>query len=283
MKLQQRGVALVLVLMVTGVLSLLLLQIGLTAREHTARAKRLLERADADLKLRSVNAELMFAMATESWGVDTARPPQNLVAQTWNFRGQPFKVDDATVMLQDLAGLVPLPQPGGSASGFSLVLQNVGVPVDRARSASAALERAQAPPDFMPLQDLYELSLISELKPDEISRLRDVTTLYPTLTFNPSTAPAISLAVRFSGSSLQGLEALRERGELNEPGFFSVTGLGGDEFVSFFPGPGFRINSRVSLANSEAAEELTLTVDPYATDPFVVWSRRRPSTGSVSP
>lgn len=280
---QQRGVALILVLMVTGVLALLLLQIGLTAREHTARAQRLLERADADFKLRSINAELMFAMATESWGVDPNRPPQGPYAQNWNFRGQPFTVNAATIVLQDLAGLIPLPQPGSGAAGLALILKNVGVPIDRARAAAAALERVQAPPDFIPLQDLHELSLISDLTPEEISRLRQLATLYPTMTFNPATAPAVSLAVRFSGSALQGLEALRERGELDEPGFFSVTGLGGDEFVSFFPGPGFRITTRVSLGVSEAAEELTLTVDPYATDPFVVWSRRRPSMESAAP
>lgn len=273
----QRGVALILVLMITGVLGLLLLQIGLTAKEHTARAQRLLERAETDLKLRSVNAELLLAMATESWGFNPNTPPKSPYAQLWNFRGQPFSVGDGTISVQDLAGLIPLPQPGGNTDGLFLALQNIGVPPERARVAVAALQKMQGPPEMIPLQDFFELGPVGELHMDEIERLRQIATLYPSLTFNPASAPAASLAVRFSGSSLTGLEALRERGELDESGFFSVTGLGGDEFISFFPGPGFRINTRVSLRSSQAAEELTVTVDPYATEPFVVWSRRRAS------
>ena len=57
---RQQGVALIMVLMITGILGLLMLQIGLTAREHVARAQKLLDRAEATLRLQSRESAMVY-------------------------------------------------------------------------------------------------------------------------------------------------------------------------------------------------------------------------------
>jgi hypothetical protein len=155
------------------------------------------------------------------------------------------------------------------------------VPRDRAALAARQLAATQSPPELIPVQDFYELRLVAGLTVEETAALRRSATLFPTRAFNPATAPVDALAARFSGSAMQGLETLRERGELDDSAYSRLLDNGGDEFVNFYPGPGFVISTRVSSGVVTAAEELTLTIDPYATEPLVVWSRRRPAGGSI--
>jgi len=282
MSFRARGVALILVLMVTGALGLLMLQFGLTVREQTARAQKLLDRAEADLKLRSVSSQVLFDLVTQTWEVNPEVSDQESYVQLWNFRGQPFGENGVTVSIQDLSGLIALPQPGENPALFERALETIGIPSQRAEDLASRIRKLQSS-DNVPLQDLSELRLILGLSGEELARLAAFTTLYPTPGFNPGTAPMESLDVRFSGSVLTGLRDLRADGRLNERNFFQVAGSVADEFMSFYPGPGFRITTQISLRDVTAAEELTLSVDPYHSDPFVVWSRRRPSSTGLSP
>lgn len=279
---RNRGVALILVLMVTGVLGLLILQISLTVADHTSRAQRLVERTESDLRLISANSALMFALLTKPWSKDVSAVSDDPFSANWNFSGERFLVSGFEISIQDLAGLNPLPQPGAGDGLLAQMLQATGVPRERAIGAARALAAIQRPPEQIPLQDFYELGLVTGLNAQEINSLRRATTLFPTRAFNPLTAPPEALATRFSGSALRGLEALRARGELDDSSFFSALGIGGDEFVTFFPGPGFTVTTRVSSGLVTAAEELTLSIDPYATEPLLVWSRRRPPAAGVS-
>jgi hypothetical protein len=278
---RQRGVALILVLMVTGVLSLLMLQIGLTVAEQTSRAQRLIERAESDLRLASTNSALLFALLTHPWGPDSSVISDDPYAVNWNFRGKTFTVDGVEVSIQDLSGLNTLPQPGAGEGLLAQMLGAIGVPRDRAALAARQLAATQSPPELIPVQDFYELRLVAGLTVEETAALRRSATLFPTRAFNPATAPVDALAARFSGSAMQGLETLRERGALDDSAYSRLLDNGGDEFVNFYPGPGFVISTRVSSGVVTAAEELTLTIDPYATEPLVVWSRRRPAGGSI--
>lgn len=272
----QHGVALILVLMVTAVLGLLILQISLTAKEHTSRAQRLLDRAEVDLKVRSANAELLFSLATNEWGRGGNPESSDPIARIWRFDAQAFPVEGVEIRMQDLSGLLPAPQPGGSVAGFDRALRAVGVLDEQIYPAMNRLADSQAPPGFVPLQHFQELAILGGLDRQQIRRLDEVSTLYPARYFNPSTATDAALAARFSGSVLAGLRALREQNRLDAISYFSLTGEGGDESISFLPGPGFRIRVLVTMGDVSAAEELSVTVDPYASRPFLVWSRRRP-------
>lgn len=277
MRPKNRGVALVLVLMIVSVLGLLTLQIGLTAKEQASRAQRLVDRASAEMALRSAQSNLLLAMVTSDWAPAANAPVTNDFAAKWRFDGVPFQVDTATLEIQDLAGLLPMPQPGGSISEFEALLRAVNIDASRAATISSSLSKSQAPPENIPLQDFSELQLMGALSVDELDRIRAAATLFPSRSFNPRNAPPLALSARFSGSILEGINSLKAAGRLDESAYYAVTGLGGDETVSFYPGPGFRIGVRVSSGAAKASEELTLMVDPYSDQPFVLWARKSPA------
>ena len=272
------GVALILVLMITAVLGLLMLQLGLTAKDHTKRAQRLLDRATADLQLRSVQSALLFEMATRPWEKSSDVDDSTFPGEPWNFGGRSFKFLETNVSIQDMAGLIPFPQPGESAGRLAQMLRAVGIPEEEARRAAINIGVLQAPPLSMPLQDPYELSVVGGLSRAQVRRVAQVGTLYPTRSFNPGTATPAALAALYSGSTRDGLSDLRARGELDRAAYRAILGDAADEMAFFYPGPGFRISTRVSFGVAVAEEDLTVTIDPYSPMPVSVWSRRRPES-----
>jgi type II secretory pathway component PulK len=134
----QRGTALILVLMLSVILGLLMLQMGLTAREQVTHAQLLDDRAEADLRAQSREAAMEYTLLTEPWvrpavasrvSTTTDNTAANTNANTtagdnstvidspyaaeWNFYGKPFTVDTVTFQLQDVSGLVTVPTAGG--------------------------------------------------------------------------------------------------------------------------------------------------------------------------
>lgn len=153
-----RGVALVLVLAVTGVLALLIVQIGLNQRSHVAQAQRLLDRSEASLKLYSVENAVLYSMLTRERNanpVDIAG--DNPFAKSWNFSGAPFEVGGNTIRLQDLGGLFALPLPGNQPKSFgSCLSRSVSTRREQVKSVNLWKEPCQTTCSrlFSPLKSL---------------------------------------------------------------------------------------------------------------------------------
>ena len=277
----QRGVALVLVLLITAVLSLLALQFNLEARERLSKATFLVNRAEAELRLHSREAAMLHTLLTHAWvtaaetsAAGSQKPPSNAYVTVWNFRGQSFAIDGATFRIQDVSGLQPLPQPRLPDDGFQPLLLGIGVDAARAGDAAARLRAFLGPPSFTPLQTFADLQPIAGLTPEEIGRLEAVSTLYPTTNFNPGTAPNEVLSVRFGGSVLQGVQNLRSQGRLDTDSLRRLINDTGD-FTSFYPGPAFRLATKVSFRGVNLHRERTLVLKPYGREPVTLWSHRR--------
>ena len=122
---REQGIALIQVLLVTGIIALLMLQMGLTAREQVARAQALADRAEVQLAAQSRESALLYTLLTEQ----LVRVPdsENPYVAAWNFHGEPFTVDGITFSdpgrigahagaLAALAGLrIDAAQPGSGA------------------------------------------------------------------------------------------------------------------------------------------------------------------------
>lgn len=276
----QRGVALVLVLLITAVLSLLALQFNLEARDRVSKATFLVNRAEAELRLHSREAAMLHTLLTNAWvtAADTAAEQReaanNPYVAAWNFRGEPFVVDDATFRIQDVSGLQPLPQPRLPDDNFQSLLLAIGVEPARASDAASRLGVFLGPPAYTPLQAFGDLQPIAGLSSAEISRLEAVSTLYPTTNFNPGTAPNEVLSVRFGGSVLQGVQNLRSQGRLDTDSLRRLMNDTGD-FTSFYPGPAFRLATKVSFRGVSLHRERTLVLRPYGREPVTLWSHRR--------
>lgn len=280
----QQGVALIVVLMLVAVLGLLMLQLSLTAKANTARAQNLLDRTRAELGAQSALAELTFSLLTNNWVIqnqaDTVSAADELVEAypaRWNFRGESFSVGNTVIQIQDLSGLLPVPLPGQSMATLASALRQTGVEPDRADRAARVIEAMQREEGGLPLQDFSELTNLAGIQAFEIERLRSVMTLAPVVNFNPDTAPNDALAVRFSGSLLDGLLALRASDTLNNLSYAAVIGSGGDEFVVFYPGPALSVSVSVRAGDAMARVTSSLLVRPYEFEPLLPWSLRRQS------
>lgn len=261
--------------MVTGVLGLLLLQFGLTARDQVEQSQRLLDRARAELRWHTLEAELKFELLTQPWvaGASTPNGDESMAAR-WRFDDQPFEIGGDLIRLQDVAGLLPLPQGPGSMEEFEALLVALDVAPDKARLVANGLLTRLNSPELLPLQSALELRYLG-LTMSEIDRLRLASTSYPNQSFNPSTAPRAVLMARYRSASLQrALLALREQGKLDFGGYAAVLDSPADDFTVFFPGPAFRLQIVARQGSSGVGRERTWVVRPYDPDPLLLWESR---------
>jgi general secretion pathway protein K len=282
---RQRGIALIQVLLITGIIGLLMLQMGLTAREQVARAQALADRAELQLAAQSRESALLYSLLTET----LVRNPQsdNPYAAAWNFHGEPFTVDGITFSIQDESGQLRVPdhQPGGT---FERLLQGLGVDPSRARQLTQELMQLQgaergmralgegaaaALPGRYPLQDLGQLRLLPSMDSNLFQRLRPLLTLYPTPGFNPTTAPTAVLAAHMTRSQASGVAQSRAGGELDALSLWKLTGTQADELTVLAPGPGLTVRLEMSLRDARTTRVTTFVVRPYQAEPLAVWQR----------
>lgn len=262
--------------MITTVLGLLALQFNLEARDRISKANFLVNRAEAELRLHSRESAMLHTLLTQTWVTrsDAKDVPNNPYVAAWNFRGEPFAVDDAVFRIQDVSGLQPLPQPRFSDDNFAKLLVTIGVSHARADEAATRLAAFLGPPSYTPLQAFGDLGPIAGLTPDVIQRLEAISTLYPTTNFNPGTAPNEVISARFGGSILQGIQNLRSQGQLDTDSLRRLMNDTGD-FTSFYPGPAFRLAVKVQFEGANLHRERTLVLRPYGREPVTLWSHRR--------
>ena len=286
---RQRGIALVQVLLITGIIGLLMLQMGLTAREQVARAQMLADRAELQLAVQSRESALLYSLLTEP--LVRNLQGDNPYAAAWNFHGEPFTVDGITFTIQDESGHLRVFDQAGT--GFENLLLGLGVAPDRARRLDQELmelqgvgmrtralgesdgTQAQSAPGRFPLQDLSQLRLLPGMDPDLYARLRPLLTLYPTPGFNPTTAPAGLLGAQLTRSQAQGLADVRAAGDVDSLTLWKLTGAQADETTVLAPGPGLTVRLEMSLREAYTARTTTFIVRPYQAEAVAVWQRSR--------
>jgi len=287
---REQGIALIQVLLVTGIIALLMLQMGLTAREQVARAQALADRAEVRLAAQSRESALLYTLLTEQ----LVRVPdsENPYVAAWNFHGEPFTVDGITFRIQDESGRMQVPllhsrdfesmlhslgvEPDrAKLLGRELMTLQGAVPVQRALGEEVAREGNVAPGRY-PLQDVGELRLLPSMDEELYRRLQPLLTLYPTPGFNPLTAPSALLDAQMTKSQVTGVVDARGKGALDAGTLWKLTGAQGDEETVLLPGPGLTVHLEMELRGRRAVRTTTVTVRPYTTDPLGVWQR---STG----
>ena len=290
---RQRGIALIQVLLITGIIGLLMLQMGLTAREQVARAQALADRAELHLAAQSRESALLFSLLTEPLAQDPAS--DNPYVAAWNFHGVPFVVDGITFTIQDESGRMRVPDQDGA--DFEQLLLGLEVAPDRARRLTRELmelqgsqvqtralgeaDPAAASPGggLYPLQDLSQLRLLPGLDPALFARLRPLLTLYPTPGFNPTTAPRELLAAQLTASQSRGLADARADRAVDALTLWKLTGSQADETTVLAPGPGLTVRLEMGLRQAHTTRTTTFMVRPYEAEAVAVWQRSRDVTG----
>jgi general secretion pathway protein K len=290
---RQRGIALVQVLLITGIIGLLMLQMGLTAREQVARAQALADRAELQLAAQSRESALLYSLLTEP--LVQVPESDNPYTAAWNFHGVPFVVDGITFTIQDQSGLMRVPDQDGSE--FEQLLVGLEVAPDRARRLTRELMELQGAQvqtralgegglaaasqggSLFPLQDIGQLRLLPSMDSVLFARLQPLLTLYPTPGFNPTTARPELLAARLTGSQAKGLAAARADGEVDALTLWKLTGSEADETTVLAPGPGLTVRLEMDLRAAHTTRTTTFMIRPYQAEAVAVWQRSRDATG----
>jgi general secretion pathway protein K len=285
------GVALILVLMVTAILGILMLQIGLTARDQLRQTEILQFRAEASLALHSRESALLFSLLTNRWLPIEGAITTNPYASAWNFGGEPFEVDGVTFRIQDEKSMFRIPPPGSDHVAFRALLSQIGIEDGRADAIIESVKKMQEvdpggfdrPAEYSPLQDLGELLVNTEINQAELQRLQRVATLVPAQYFNPFSAPDEVLRARYAGVIGETVVELKRNGQLSMASLFDTTGEGFDDQIVAYPGPALRIGARYAADGIAFTRSGVLFVNPYADAAITVWSKRSSLEQDSSP
>ena len=136
---RQRGIALIQVLLITGIIGLLMLQMGLTAREQVARAQALADRAELQLAAQSRESALLYSLLTEPLVQDPAE--RQSVRRGLEFPRR--AVRGRRHHLHDPGRVRPLRVPDQGGADFEQLLQGLDVAPDRARRLTRELLELQ--------------------------------------------------------------------------------------------------------------------------------------------
>jgi hypothetical protein len=253
-----RGVAMIVALIFTGMVGLLVLQIGLVARGQVSKSQLLMDRASALVAMHDCESETLFTLLTQSW-VDM------------NFQGQVRACPGASARLQDVNGLVPLPQPGGRTDEFVALLGEVGVSSVAINGVRAQIERAVRTDDRLPLQSLMQLHALTK---EDVDLLYPLTTVHPISGFNPLTASDAVLGAMHTGATREALLQARRRGELDRDFYLRVTQATVDDLFNFSVGPSVLIHLSANVGESRVAKSVTVTLQPRDKEPVFVLETR---------
>jgi general secretion pathway protein K len=295
---RERGIALIQVLLMTGIIALLMLQMGLTARDQVARAQALADRAALQLAAQSRESAMVYSLLTEP--LANSPDSENPYAAAWNFQGDPFTVDGITFSIQDESGRMRVPNtPGNEFEKLLLsqdveptrarrlnqelmAMQGVSAPLKELGTTPAAEDGGEAPPlaaGRYPLQDLGQLRLLPGMDPELYRRLRPLLTLYPTPGFNPTTAPPALLNAQMTTSQVAGVKDARDSGGLDTQALWKLTGLLADETTVLAPGPALTVSLEMDAGEARVLRTTTFIVRPYASEPLAVWQQVRGEGG----
>ncbi len=267
-----RGLALILALALSAVLSLLALQFGWATKSQTARAMSIADRIDAELQLRSDQSTLLFRLMTRPWVIDSGDQLVPKIDDEIFFDGQAFRLGGTTFCIQDLTGLLPFPGRKDPSDELRRLLERrLGSP-EMSRSVVANLHHYYETGGVRSvLQSLRALAVIGDVAPADIDWLERYVTLYPVTDFNPLTAPEVVLQVRIPRYASE-VMSLRRTRELNRKSFKSLAPDFPGDFVRFYPGPGLRIDSVTPRRDVILKRRQELTLLPGAGLPIAAWS-----------
>lgn len=281
----QRGIALIQVLILTVVLTVILLSMNHQAKQHIRLAQAVKQYTNASLELHSVEAETLFNLLTKQ----SAQGTQSAAGGQWNFYGQPFAVGDATIRIQDTSGLVNAVSPSEKLMS-RFTEQEAGNTV-LGRQFAAALadwqdtdqttrpdgaEQAEYSPGMIrnsSIQYLEEWLFVKGMTPELFYKIRPLLTLF-SQGLNINQQPEELWKLSFDQRVANELIQARLAGKLDSALFESLTGITIDEFTRFNTGPGFRINFTVKKDDVRLARELTVKLLPLQKNPIELYEYR---------
>lgn len=286
----QRGIALIQVLIITFVLSLLGLYINQTVREQVKITTSIQNKFLMRLELEKTEADLLQALLSNNKYPN--KSSSNKVVSKWNFYGKEFQLNDnAYVTLTDLSSLMGLNI--SDATLLKNVLLQIGIDEVGAREFVDSLADWKDKNDLSRLNGAESAYYKQHKKsyvarngflqdPSEVALIRGGEQITPKLLnqyftteivagFNPLNAPQKILNAFINDeNSIQKVLQLREHDTLKSYDFYKLTGVEGDEYITFATGSKIRVQLRVTYNGAQLKKIYTLDATPQSyTKPMV--------------
>lgn len=282
-KSQQAGIALIQILILTTVLTLMALHFTQTSKEQVGTATQLRDKVQAQLKLRTLEANVKYALLTRPTNEFREEDRQgNPVSENWNFYSEPFSpFPDTEVVLQDLLGLLSLYR-GRHNEYIQDFLLSQGMAEGEAREAIDALNQWQHSSDarLVGAEDIQQArggflrhhnELYQFLNAEEkyIQALKKVTSRFPSVFFNPYNAPPEVLRLFVADEIVDVIVENRKNDAISVRDFQRLTQLTDTDIYSYQPGLRFRINLKAEVGDSVATHEGLWYIRPNSKLPVI--------------
>jgi general secretion pathway protein K len=242
-----KGIALIQVILITGILSVLVLYISQTARQQIALADMANMRAQALANLQNAKNEILFKLLTEQTTDEYRNESQNSVTSQWNFYGEPFEIyDGVSAILQDQAGLLSTHFINRELMSNFLINNNLSQS-ESAEIINQLLEQQtiSSVSDLYdtehldehtrkgPITDISELQFVAGITPELYNLLKQTMTTSYVGYFNPLNAPSLVLRSLFNETEFRQINSMRQNGELNQEKFSIATSMSSNDSISF--------------------------------------------------
>ena len=277
-KRNQKGIALIQVLVISAIISTLALYLNYTAKVQVHIAQQLKDKNQALLNLYSTEAQTLFALYTNPLRQSKGK---NSLSDHWNFYGQPFLVNDNAVSLQDNAGLLYMSVPDPKI--FKELLRQRGQTEEAANIAYDSLVDWQDGDDLRRINgaeaDYYvnkgykprnqsmilpsELSFVRGFDAELAQQLSGVLTQFRPSFFNPLNAPKTVIEAAYT--QREEILAKRERGDIILADEFKrITGEQESESVFFLTSQMLTLKIISKVNEARVVKTQQIRINPYA-------------------
>ena len=264
---KQSGVALLQVLLMSAVISVLALQMSYSAKDKVSIAQVIQDKVMAEVAVRTMESELLFALSTARWAKDEQH--ENKLAQIWNFYGSPFEYEDiGTITIQDNSGLISVFN-GGDRSTVERAFERLLGSKHQARVARNALidtQGFQSSTNGAGISGQFFQSrqeMLRALKELGIpSSKAEVFTRIPYSAYLPLQAPDESLKLWLPERQAKAVIESRQNGELTPQQFTQLTGLRKSDYMLFYPSGRFIITLKKQIGDARVQRKMFINVSP---------------------
>lgn len=288
---KQSGVALIQVLLITAIITVMALRLSYNAKNQVNIAATFEQRAQAQLKLSSAQADVLFTMLTRNTEHERTQQNASQVPPHWNYYGKPFNLESGvTVKINDHRGLIPQRIPSSPLwDGFfmpqevneeqqKLILDglNAWQYQDRILANSGILAPKETEKTIIyPKRRIQLPQEISFVFPAELhKKLQGLTSHYATNMFNPLNAPDQILLTFFDPALAQLIIEQRENNDLDVKMVRAAVGNDfAEETITFATGQSLRLIVSVEYEQVMLEETLELKIERYSNSPVLLLSR----------
>jgi general secretion pathway protein K len=284
MKNSQQGIALIQILLLTGILSVLALYITQTANSQITQALWAEEKAQAQVALHSAEASLLFELFTRSNTNSQYLESQDTdtIAERWNFFAVPFNIQNNVVAkIQDQSGLIQLHYPDVSllkklVATIESSQNNVNVIIDHlldwqdidndqrlnggeidAYAAEGAIRNGAVP-------SIYDIKHIKSISPAVRQLIVSNTTIYQSGALSIVNATPDILHLIAGDSAAKQIIALRNNHQMSNEKFKGISGINEDEDSYYYTSNYLMIDLTSKLGQATARKKMYIHLQPYA-------------------